>query len=253
VVIFLYHYSTPIKQPTSKNLNYLNNPMIGLLIELIISWLLLWLFDKTNLSVLGIAPIQSRVYYFILGFVVASAFCTLYYGSIASLTGNYFIINKDFTFTLFLKSSWWTLKSVLFEELIFRGALLYIAIKKLGISKACMISAIAFGIYHWFSFGAFGNPVQMLIIFGMTVIWGLMFAFAYAKTNSLYLPIGIHLGWNLIFNVVFSKGPLGHQLLISTSDKKLEGIISLVFFITQIVFLPILTYFFLKNKSKSTQ
>jgi|GWRWMinimDraft_5_1066013.scaffolds.fasta_scaffold15878_1 membrane protease YdiL (CAAX protease family) len=225
--------------------------MIGILVELILSWLLLWLFDKSNLLSLGIRPTKERIYNFLLGFFVASFFCIFYYFTTASLADNNYTLNKEFTVTQFFKSSSWTLNSVLFEELIFRGAMLYIAIKKLGIRRACIISAIAFGIYHWFSYGAFGNPIQMLLVFIMTGIWGLMFAFAFAKTKSLYLPIGIHFGWNLINIVIFSNGPLGHQLLFSSNENKLEGLLSLLFFIMQIITLPILTYLFLKTKIKS--
>jgi len=222
--------------------------MIGLLIELLISWLLLRILDKSNLLVLGISPTGNRIYHLLLGFSIASIFCTLYYFAYSSLAGSRFTINNEFTIRQFFVGSGWTLKSVLFEELIFRGALLYLAIKRFGIKPACIISAIAFGIYHWFSFGAFGNPVQMLVVFIMTGIWGLMFAFAYAKTKSLYLPIGLHLGWNLIKDIIFSKGPLGHQLLISSNENKIEGILSLFFFILQIILLPLLTYLFLRSK-----
>jgi len=227
--------------------------MVGILVELIISWLLLWLFDKTNLFSLGIRPTKGRIYNFLLGFFVASFFCIFYYFTTASLADNNFTLNKEFTVKQFFKSSSWTLNSVLFEELIFRGAILYIAIKKFGIRRACIISAIAFGVYHWFSFEAFGNPIQMIVVFIMTGIWGLMFAFAFAKTESLYLPIGIHFGWNLINNVIFSKGPLGHQLLLSSNENKIEGILSLLFFLMQIMALPILTYLFLKPKIKSNK
>lgn len=221
--------------------------MIGIIIELLISWLLLWWFDKSNLAVLGFKLTQNNALHLIVGFFAAALFCVLYYIASSDLANTYYIINPSFNTRTFLKSSWWVLSSVLFEELIFRGALLYILIQKMGIKKACIISAIAFGIYHWFSYGAFGNPVQMAIVFLMTGIWGLMFAFAYTKTKTLYLPIGLHFGWNFIHTVIFSKGPLGYQFLIINSDKKLEGMLSLVFFIIQIIGLPILAYFYLKS------
>ena len=194
--------------------------MIGILVELLISWLLLWWFDKSNLSVLGFKITKNRTFHFIFGFIAASLFCIFYYTATSTLANTNYTRNPEFTTEQFFKSSWWVLSSVLFEELIFRGALLYIGIKKLGIKKACLISAAAFGIYHWFTFGALGNPIQMIIVFLMTGIWGLMFAYAYAKTKSLYLPIALHLGWNLMNNVVFSKGPLGNQFLLIDSIKK---------------------------------
>lgn len=221
--------------------------MIGIIVELLFSWLLLWWFDKSNLAILGFKLTQNNTLNLIVGFFAAALFCVLYYIAASDLANTYYTINPAFNVKTFFKSSWWVLSSVLFEELIFRGALLYILIQKTGIKKACIISSIAFGIYHWFSYGAFGNPVQMAVVFVMTGIWGLMFAYAYAKTKTLYLPIGLHFGWNLIHTIIFSKGPLGHQFLIINSDRKLEGILSLVFFIIQIIGLPVLTYFYLKS------
>jgi uncharacterized protein len=77
-----------------------------------------------------------------------------------------------------------------------------------------------------------------------------MFAFAFAKTKSMYLPIGLHFGWNLVNTVVFSQGPLGQQLFITNGNKRLEGNVSLLFFILQIVAVPILVYVYLRTQKK---
>ncbi|MEP6748906.1 MAG: type II CAAX endopeptidase family protein [Bacteroidota bacterium] len=225
--------------------------MIGLLIEIIISWLLVWFLYKKDLSVLGIRPTKSRLANLSVGFLVAAICCCIYFFSISTFTNSSWLINKTFTAKDFLKGFWWTFNSVLYEELIFRGVLLYIAIQKLGVRRACILSAVAFGIYHWFVTGALGHPVQMAIVFFMTGIWGLMFAFAFAKTKSLYLPIGLHFGWNLMNIVIFSKGPLGHQLLISAGEEKVKGVLMTILFIFQIFALPVLTYFYLGRKNKS--
>ncbi|MCY7293030.1 MAG: CPBP family intramembrane metalloprotease [Ferruginibacter sp.] len=66
----------------------------------------------------------------------------------------------------------WNVISVVIEELIFRCVPLYILIKKLGPSKAIIVSACAFGIYHWFSFGVIGNIPQMVIMFVITGLIG---------------------------------------------------------------------------------
>lgn len=123
-------------------------------------------------------------------------------------------LNPKFTANLILTGIWWNVKSVLFEELIFRGVLFYILIKKLGAVKAIIISAIAFGIYHWFSHGVIGNPVQMVITFVITGTMGLVYAYGYSKFFSLYIPIAIHLGWNLTQSVIFSNTVIGDQLFV---------------------------------------
>ena len=220
--------------------------MLGLLIELIINWILLWVVCKKNLSVLGILPSVKRLLNLFIGFLIAAVCCAMYYLSFTVLARNSWVFNKDFTAHAMAESAWWTLRSVLFEELIFRAALLYIAIQKLGTKTACIVSAVAFGVYHWFSQDALGNPVQMVFLFVMTGIWGFMFAMAFSVTKSLYLPIGLHFGWNLISAVVFSQGPLGNQLLSSSGGQKLGGALSVVFFLFQVFSVPLIVYGYLK-------
>jgi len=224
--------------------------MLGLLAELMISWLLLWLFFKKGLPVLGLVPTQDRLFNLFFGILIAAVCCSLYYLSFTFFATNRWKLNNEFTGQKLLASSWWTLNSVLFEELIFRGALLYILIKKLGVRIACITSAVCFGFYHWFTSGALGNPLQMTIVFILTGIWGAMFAMAFARTKSLYLPIGLHFGWNFISTVIFSQGPLGNQFLIISGGQKLGGALSVAVFIFQLLAVPVITYWYLKLLSK---
>ena len=212
--------------------------MIGILIQLAVSWLIIWLFNKKNLSVLGFRITKQHLADFILFFLVTAFFCSL-----AFLMKMYFgkqkwQLNPTLSANLIWAGIWWNIKSVLFEELIFRGVLLYILLKKLGNLKAIIISAAAFGIYHWFSFGVVGNPMQMTIIFFATGTMGLLLAYGYAKTFSLYIPIGIHLGWNLTQIFVFSQGPIGNGILVSTSAEQFRTNSYLIFFV--VTFLPLL-------------
>jgi membrane protease YdiL (CAAX protease family) len=86
----------------------------------------------------------------------------------------------------------------------------------------------------------------MIYIFILTGIGGLLFAFSYARTKSMWLPIGLHLGWNLISVVIFSQGPLGNQMLISSGGQGIVGIWYTIFFIYQITILPLVTYLYLR-------
>ncbi|MGG7440738.1 CPBP family intramembrane glutamic endopeptidase [Chryseobacterium arthrosphaerae] len=225
--------------------------MIGIITELIISWLLLRFIAKKDLSVLGLKPNSTRLIHWSVGFILAAAVCSLYHLITTALISNSWILNKQFTLSAALMSLWWVLKSVLFEELLFRGALLYLAIEKWGNTKACIFSAVCFGVYHWFSYNAFGNPFQMGIIFVMTAIFGWMLAVSFAKTKSMYLPIGLHLGWNLFNIVLFSNGPLGKQLFMKANENHLEGIPSLLVFLFQIVALPLLVFGYFKFKERA--
>src|SRR6185436_10184910 len=129
----------------------------------------------------------------------------------------------------------------------FRGALLYLAIRLLGPHRGCLLSSIVFGIYHWFSYGVFGNAGQMFYVFLLTGLAGVMFSYAFAFTRGMYLPVGLHLGWNLMAVVVFSQGPLGDQMLLVHEGEKTPWLTA-PFFLYQIAILPLLAWFYINQK-----
>lgn len=188
--------------------------MIGLLIQLLISWLLVWWLERKDLAVLGLAPTTQRLGAFVLYLLIAALCCgsgfvwRIYFGK------EEWGWNPQLNPALIFNGIWWNLKSVLFEELIFRGVLLYLLVQGLGAGKAILISAIGFGIYHWFSQGSWGNPQQMAITFALTGIMGWVYAYGYTTYQSLYIPIAIHFGWNFTQSFVFSSGAIGNGLLV---------------------------------------
>jgi uncharacterized protein len=227
--------------------------LLGIVVQLMISWILLRVTYRENLNVLGITPSKSRMSQFALGFIFTALLCTVIQLSDSALTNTDWKLNDNLSVLGTLNFLWWNVKSVVFEELIFRGALLYIAIRKWGARTGILLSAIAFGIYHWFTFGVFGNIVFMLVVFLMTSISGLVWAYAFEKTKSMMLPIGLHLGWNFVFNSVFSKGPFGDQILIPQADKASHLTDALFFFIHFLLpnlVVPALTFFYIKFSLK---
>ncbi len=224
--------------------------MAGIIVELILSWLLLWLVCRKHLSVLGFSPTQNRITNLFVGLLIAASCCTAYQLLSIAFIDNNWKLNPKSTAKTIWEGTRYTLLSVLYEELIFRGALLYIAIKKLGVVKACMLSAVCFGIYHWFSFNVFGNPLGMVIIFLMTAIVGLSWAYAFAKTGSMYLPVGLHLGWNIFAMVVFKTGNFGDAILVKANENRLQGWLSWFVFGFQVFALPLLTFWYLRWVSK---
>jgi membrane protease YdiL (CAAX protease family) len=147
-------------------------------------------------------------------FILAAVCCAsgfllrMYFG------GEVWGLNPKLNGRLLAEGIWWNLKSVFFEELIFRGILLYILIRELGTLKAMVISSIAFGIYHWFSQEIFGNPAQMIVVFLTTGLMGFVYAFAYVRTGSILTPAAIHFGWNFTQGFIFSSGPIGNGIFV---------------------------------------
>jgi uncharacterized protein len=193
--------------------------MIGIIVQLALSWVVVWFFEKGDLRFLGLYPSKKRLLDFLLFFIITGICCATGFWLKMVIAKQQWVINPDLNVSLILKGIWFNIKSVLFEELIFRGVLLYILIKKLGSTKAIIISAAAFGVYHWFSHELFGNIQAMVIEFIITGAMGLVLAYAYSKTYSLYIPIAIHLGWGIVQQTVFSDGPIGHQLFIEVMPR----------------------------------
>lgn len=229
--------------------------MLGIIVQLLISWFIIWVFEKGNLGVLGFYPTKKRLLQFALFFLITALCCTSGFIMRMEFAKEEWQLNPNLTASLILSGLWWNIKSVLFEEFIFRGALMYILIKKLGPVKAIIISSISFGIYHWFSHEVIGNPVQMIITFLTTGLMGVVYAYGYAKTFSLYIPMAIHLGWNLTSSVVFSSSIIGDQLLVTVKPVAEVTVGYFIFFC--IIYLPMLSAllinFFVLKKMKQQE
>ena len=220
--------------------------MVGTLIILLVSWLLLWLVYKKHLDAIGLIPTGKRLKQFLVGFLITAACCNLYFLLAAFIENDYWKLNESITIGRILYGFWWIFNSVLLEELVFRGALLYIAIRKIGTTKAVLLSATLFGVFHWVNLGIWGNLIPMIYIFVLTFIWGIMFALSFAWTQSLYLPVGLHFGWNLFNILVYSSGPLGKQILTLVETKahnEMNLVWSIFLLIIQVLLAPALLYF----------
>lgn len=189
--------------------------MIGPLL-ILVSWLLLRIEGK-GLAELGFNAPRLRAAQFAAGFCFTAVAAAIQQLGYAHAAGTEWMLNPKLSDGLLLESVRWNVNSVLYEELLFRGYLLYQAMRLLGARRAVMLDAAAFGVYHWFSYGVLGNPVAMAFVFMFTGMFGLMFASAFRASKSLALPIGLHLGWNMVTNLVFSAGPMGATLLVAAN------------------------------------
>ena len=223
--------------------------MLGLLTAIVISWLLLWVTTKEHFSVLGLKPSVRRLKDFILAMLFAALVCGIFLWWQSTFQQLNYQINSDYDIGDFFNGSVWVFRAVLFEEFIFRGALLYLLIRKVGVVRACLIDAVAFGIYHWFSYEMFWRIIPMVYVFILTGVAGWMFAYSFAKTKSMYAPIGLHFGWIFVTIIVFSKGPLGNQWLISSSEPiELGGWATLWFFLWQALVAPVIVTWYLRSR-----
>jgi membrane protease YdiL (CAAX protease family) len=225
--------------------------MIGLIVILCVSWLLLYFIEQRNLSALGFKNGLRHPLSLIICFLFAAALCVVFQLFEGHIRNGTWVLTNDLNFIKLVKAVWWDLKSVLFEEFLFRGALLFILIKRLGWKTGVILSAVAFGVYHWFSYGVLGIPVAMLIVFTGTGLMGFAWGWAFAKTESILFPVVLHLGWNFCYNSIFSKGPLGEIGFVLKTTEQVETtqvLLTLIGMILIPVLMVLFVWRFLKPK-----
>lgn len=109
------------------------------------------------------------------------------------------------------------------EEMLFRGYAFQLLIGYLG----PFATILPFGIL--FAFAHLGNPGQASTIVGWvaplnTAIWGILLGWAFVRSGDLWLPIGLHFGWNWVLPLLggnlsgFTMGVTGLGLRSRSGD-----------------------------------
>ena len=124
------------------------------------------------------------------------------------------ILNTLLHFGIFILVGW-------NEELLFRGYRLQNLIDGLNPIWGVLLSSLWFGIAH------LANPNTEAKFFVATGIFlaGVFLAYGYLTTKQLWLPIGLHIGWNFFEGVVFGFPVSGlniyHLMRITVSGPEL--------------------------------
>ena len=153
--------------------------LIDIIITTLISWVLFRGFNYFKNT------IQSSVIYFLNRFTGKESF------TVRSIFNTYFIY-EPLVFQKFIT----TLTIVpIYEELIFRRVI-YDDTKKLFNAKiAALVSAVLFGLIH-----LHGSYIQITV----TMVGGLLSAYCYEKTKSLYACILLHSLNNFMAGVIYT-------------------------------------------------
>jgi hypothetical protein len=206
---------------------------------LVCSWALLWFFERSPLTVLGFMPTKKTWWVLLFLFFTAILTSTSTFLFRMHYLGERFQLNEQLSCTNLLLESWFQVRTVLTEELLCRGVLLYLLVKRMGETKAVVLTSMLFALLHWFNAGTPGHLLQMSLVFLFTFFMGLVLGFAFVKTRSLLAPFFIHFGWNYMQNFVFPESNTGlHLLAISTPAAEVT-VSYLTFFI--LFFLPKIT------------
>ena len=98
------------------------------------------------------------------------------------------------------------------EEMLFRGYGFQVLVKAIGPFATILPMAVLFGLAHSpnlnFTWLALTN----------TVLWGVIFGYAFIRSGDLWLPIGLHFGWNWMLPLFganlsgFTMGVTGYSI-----------------------------------------
>jgi hypothetical protein len=94
------------------------------------------------------------------------------------------------TFLLFLMVAWT-------EELLSRGYHLQTIASGLNLFWGVTLSSLIFGLLH------LGNPHATWLSVGGILLAGMFLAYGYTQSGQLWLPMGLHLGWNFFEGTIF--------------------------------------------------
>ena len=216
------------------------------LIFIVLTWLSIFLLEKRNIFRSWLTPANQRLKEFMLGFILMGSLCLISQLFFSVINDISWSVSGEITITKFISATLADVNSVLIEELVFRGVLLYVLIRYTSERTGLIVSAAAFGIYHWFSYGVLGNVLGMTLVFINTGFMGYVFAKAYVKTQSIVLPVGLHLGWNWINGSIFSNGLNGTILLVPNQSVVMEGTFATISFIWYLV-IPIVVLLLIKT------
>jgi CAAX protease family protein len=104
------------------------------------------------------------------------------------------------------------------EEMLFHGYAFQLLVRRVGPFATILPAAVLFGLAH------LGNENSSWLGIGNTMLFGVLFGYAYLRTSSLWLPIGLHFGWNVVVPLLganlsgFTMDVTGYELRWKASD-----------------------------------
>ena len=144
------------------------------------------------------------------GLLVGSFALALVAGLIVIMGGVSFSINPQASFEVAFYGLYLFAIGSLLEELLHHGFIFQRLIDGIGEWPAQVLIGALFVFGHWGNPGMSGitQVISSIDLFMGAIIFGL----AYIKTNSLALPIGLHLGWNWMQGNILGFGVSGHDM-----------------------------------------
>src|SRR6516225_3927042 len=133
------------------------------------------------------------------------------------VAGHYQISGVGFP-NRFLSAVIFALGTAIWEEVTFRGLLFRVTEQSFGTWIGVLVSAVAFGALHGL------NPnASLAASIAIILESGVLLAAAYFATRTLWLPIGLHFGWNFAEDFIFGVRVSRHAARPAIVEGTLTG------------------------------
>ncbi len=152
------------------------------------------IFDRRPLVDIGLAGRRGTARNFLLGVIFGGGAAALMLSAPLLAGTGHLVLRGNSTFAW--PSLLFYLAALLFgstgEEMMFHGYAFQLLIDKIGPYATVLPVGVIFGLAHS------SNPnVTQLAVFN-TILWGILLGFAFLRSRDLWLPIGLHYGWNAV-------------------------------------------------------
>jgi membrane protease YdiL (CAAX protease family) len=164
--------------------------------------------DKRSLATIGFAP--RRFVDLLSGTIVGALILAVPIGVLLAMgAARYAPDFESFSATSLAVALVACLINVIAQEALFRSYIFQELWAKFGAWVATMVTTLLFVAAHW---GAITEGTAGLVAAANILLASLLLSLAYVRTASLWLPIGIHLGWNGMQGPVLGINVTGHDL-----------------------------------------
>ena len=152
------------------------------------------IFDRRPLADIGLQTGQASGINFVLGLLFGGGSAALMLLA-PLLAGTGHLVNRgqvDVTWATLLSYIFGLLIAATGEEMIFRGYAFQLLIEKVGPFATVLPVGVIFGIAHA------RNPSITGLGVLNTILWGILLGYAFLRSHDLWLPMGLHFGWNAV-------------------------------------------------------
>lgn len=152
------------------------------------------IFDRRPLADIGLRANDRSLRNFLIGVVLAGGSAVLMLTAPLLAGTGHLVPRQDSGFAW--PSLLFYLAALLFaaagEEMIFRGYAFQLLVQKMGPFATVLPVGVVFGLAHA------SNPHATSLAVLNTILWGVLLGYAFLRSHDLWLPIGLHYGWNAV-------------------------------------------------------